>query len=74
MKPFPMIEGVSFQLIPNYTGYAISSDRKMWIGRSGKWRRMETYAFCDGREAIWLLSDNFGGSVHFIDELMKNFA
>lgn len=75
MKSFPNIPGISFKLIDKHKleGYAISSDKRVWIGKNGKWRKMETYKFCDGREAVWFIYPGFGGGVYFIEELYSEY-
>jgi len=71
---FPEIPGVEFRYVPRFEGYAVSSDRRVWNGRRGHWRVMETYTFCDGEEAVFLLRPkSAGGKMFKIEELMLLF-
>ena len=69
-RPFPQIEGVRFKHIPKFEGYAVSSNGHVWIGRNGPWRKMETYTFCDGEEAIWFITQRGGGCMKKVKDLM----
>jgi hypothetical protein len=72
-KNYPPIPGVTFKpiVLTQYEGYAVTSDRRVWNGRGGKWRVMETYKFCDGEDAVWLLRNSFGGCMFKVDQLYK---
>jgi len=75
-KTYPDIPGVTFKAVqrPTYEGYAVSSDRRIWIGKNGKWRVMESYKFCDGEDAVWLQRSGRvpgGGAMFKVDQLYK---
>ena len=72
-KPFPKIKGVRFKLIPGYEGYAISDDERVWIGKGGRWRKMEPYQFCDGEMVVCLSFPSGGSGSRKIKDLMKVF-
>ena len=75
MKDFPVIPGVEFkEIIKNgYENYFLSSDGHIWNGNRDKLRKMKTYKFCDGEDAVCLLRTGCGGSMFKVKDLLLEF-
>ncbi len=76
MIEFPTIAGVDFKLIPDYKSgsrvYAVSSDKRIWIGEGKKWNKVEPYLFHDGDMVVRLGNPNgIGGRPLKVEELWK---
>jgi hypothetical protein len=69
---FPLIPGVEFKLVPEWPGYAISSDGRAWNGCKRQWRVMKTFPNFLGPQCVWLSRSEplKGAKVYNVEELV----
>ena len=69
---FPVIEGREFRQVPRHPAYAVDNTGQVWHCQRGKWYKMKSYTFCDGREAVMCnYTPRLGAGVVFPRELVE---